>query len=62
MTDTETPWRSTDYIEPADRPEAWARMAAELAAEGRTLPQIADALCVDEPTAEALLLPIWTAV
>ena len=40
-----------DYVQPADRPTEWARMAAELTAEGRTITEIADALCVDETTA-----------
>jgi hypothetical protein len=50
-----TPWQSTEYVEPADRPAAWARMATDLAAEGRSTADIADALWVDVPTAEALL-------
>lgn len=43
------------YVQPADRPTAWAAMAAGLANDGRTTAQIADALCVDEPTAIRLL-------
>jgi hypothetical protein len=59
MTTTDdAPWRSEMYTQPADRPAEWARMAAELAADGRTLPQIADALCIDEPTALLLLTPV----
>lgn len=45
-----------DYIPPADRPAAWAAMAAGLANDGRTEAEIAAALCVDEPTAARLLL------
>lgn len=45
----------SEYVQPADRPAAWAAMAAGLANDGRTLAQIADALCVDEPTAVRLL-------
>lgn len=41
----------SDYVQPADRPTEWARMATELAIEGRTIAEIADALCVDEATA-----------
>ncbi|MFJ3793819.1 hypothetical protein [Kitasatospora sp. NPDC090091] len=44
-----------DYVQPDRRPTAWARMAAELADDGRTLPDIAAALCVDEATATALI-------
>lgn len=44
------------YVEPADRPDVWAEMVRELAAEGRTPAEIADALCVDEPTAFLLSL------
>lgn len=55
MTDDETPWRSTEILAAADRPAAWAAMAIDLAAQGRTHPEIADALCVDAPTVEALL-------
>lgn len=44
-----------DYVRPAQRPTAWARMAAQLASEGRTVEQIAEALCVSENTARALL-------
>jgi hypothetical protein len=51
----DTPWHSEMYVQPADRPTEWARMAAELADTGRTIPQIADALCIDEPTTAALL-------
>lgn len=43
------------YIQPADRPTAWAASAAGLANDGYTTQQIADALCVDEPTAIRLL-------
>lgn len=46
-----------DYIEPADRPDAWAAMAADLAAAGHTTSEIAAALWIDEPTVIALLLP-----
>lgn len=45
------------YTDPADRPEAWAAMAAELAVAGRTTTEIADALWIDEPTVINLLLP-----
>jgi hypothetical protein len=44
-----------DYITPAQRPAAWARMAAGLADEGRTVPDIAAALCIAEDTVTALL-------
>ncbi|MFB7671651.1 hypothetical protein ACFC26_09560 [Kitasatospora purpeofusca] len=44
-----------DYVPPARRPIAWARMAADLAAEGQTVVAIAAALCVDEDTARTLL-------
>ncbi|MBE4735743.1 hypothetical protein [Streptomyces caniscabiei] len=47
MTTTEP---GSDYVQPADRPTAWAAMAADLAADGRTTAQIADALCIDEAT------------
>lgn len=43
------------YIKPQQRPAAWARMAAGLAAEGRTPTQIADALCVSTDTVHLLL-------
>ncbi|MBJ6623538.1 hypothetical protein [Streptomyces sp. DHE17-7] len=45
----------SDYVQPADRPTAWAAMAAGLANDGYTPAQIADALCVDETTAHRLL-------
>ena len=51
----DAPLRSTGYVEPADRPMAWAAMAAGLLNDGRGLPQIAEALWVDEPTAVRLL-------
>ncbi|MEW2302041.1 hypothetical protein AB0958_19045 [Streptomyces sp. NPDC006655] len=54
-TDDPTPWRSTEYVEPAERPAAWAQMATDLATEGRSTAEIAAALWVDVPTAEALL-------
>lgn len=41
-----------------DRPTEWAAMAADLAAAGRTIPEIADALWIDEATAAALLGPL----
>lgn len=41
----------SEYVQPADRPTAWAAMARHLLHEGRTTAQIADALCIDEPTA-----------
>ncbi|MDX3672773.1 hypothetical protein [Streptomyces europaeiscabiei] len=43
------------YVEPADRPAEWARMARELAAEGRSREDIAVQLCVDLPTVDQLL-------
>ena len=43
------------YVRPHQRPAAWARMAADLAARGRTLAEIAASLCVSEDTAAALL-------
>jgi hypothetical protein len=45
----------SSYIEPKDRPAAWAAMAAGLLNDGRSLSEIAEALWVDEPTAERLL-------
>jgi hypothetical protein len=45
----------SEYVQPADRETAWAAMAAGLANDGYTPAQIADALCVDEPTAVRLL-------
>lgn len=56
--DDDSVWRSEAYIEPPDRPAEWARMAAQLAAEGRTEIEIADALCIDEATVTALLFPV----
>jgi hypothetical protein len=50
-----TPWCSTMYVEPADRPAAWADMARTLAHDGLTPDEIADRLCVDVPTVAALL-------
>lgn len=47
----------SSYTEPADRPDAWAAMAADLAAAGRTTTEIAAALWIDEPTVINLLLP-----
>ena len=44
-----------DYIEPGDRTDAWAAMAAELAGQELTHADIAYALCVDEPTVARLL-------
>jgi DNA-binding transcriptional regulator LsrR (DeoR family) len=46
---------STDYIEPGDRPAAWAALAREYAARNWTRDEIAYALCVDEPTVDRLL-------
>lgn len=43
------------YVQPADRPAEWARMAADLAAQSRSLPAIADALCIPEDAVRALL-------
>ncbi|WP_185832515.1 hypothetical protein [Streptomyces sp. WAC 04229] len=51
MTDT----LSTEYVQPEDRPAAWADMASDLAACGRTHAQIAAELCIDEPTVFTLL-------
>lgn len=45
----------SEYVQPADRPTAWAAMAAGLANDGRTTAQIAKALLIDEPTALRLL-------
>lgn len=47
----------TDYTQPADRVDAWADMAADLAAKGYTHAEIAAALWIDEPTVFTLLLP-----
>jgi hypothetical protein len=44
-----------DYVKPAQRPAVWARMAAGLIAEGRTVAQTAEALCVSEDTVHQLL-------
>jgi DNA-binding NarL/FixJ family response regulator len=44
-----------DYVRPHQRETAWARMAAELADAGRTVPDIAAQLCVSEDTVRALL-------
>lgn len=49
------PEPGNDYIQPADRPAAWAVMAAELDADGCTHTEIATALCVDEPAVTRLL-------
>ncbi|MEU9412217.1 hypothetical protein AB0E08_41895 [Streptomyces sp. NPDC048281] len=46
---------STDYVEPEDRPAAWADMAREYAARRWLRHEIAFALCVDEPTVDRLL-------
>jgi hypothetical protein len=46
---------SYDYIEPRDRPAAWAAMAHEYVAQGRPRDEIASALCIDEPTLDRLL-------
>jgi hypothetical protein len=43
------------YIQPADRPTEWARMAAADAALGRSLTDIATSLCVSEDTAANLI-------
>ncbi|MEU5298030.1 hypothetical protein [Streptomyces umbrinus] len=45
----------TDYIDPADRPAAWAAMARECAARDWPRHGIANALCIDEPTVDRLL-------
>lgn len=59
---TDMPWNdfpdtepSSDYVQPADRPAAWAAMAAGLDADGCTHTGIATALCVDEPAVARLL-------
>ena len=44
-----------DYVRPEQRPVAWARMAAELAASGQIVPEIALGLCVSADTVEELL-------
>lgn len=44
-----------DYVPAAKRVSAWARMAAEYAAAGMPLAQIADQLCVTEQTAADLI-------
>lgn len=44
-----------EYVRTEKRPAVWARMAGDLAAAGRTVPQIADALCVSEDTVRTLL-------
>ncbi|MEE1838150.1 hypothetical protein [Streptomyces sp. SP17KL33] len=44
------------YVEPADRPAEWARMARELAGEGRSREDIAVQLCVDVPTVDQFLV------
>lgn len=45
----------TGYVKPADRPAEWARMAASLAAKGRSEAEIAEALWIDECTVASLL-------
>lgn len=47
--------RATDYVEPEDRPAAWAEMAADLHRRHVPIAQIAEQLCVDKATAERLL-------
>lgn len=44
-----------DYVRPAQRVTAWARMAGEDAARGRSLADIALDLCVSEDTAAELI-------
>lgn len=44
-----------DYIRPHQRLTAWARMAAEDAARGASVAEIAWSLCVSEDTVRALL-------
>lgn len=44
-----------DYVRPAQRVNAWARMAAERANIGHRVADIAIDLCVDEATATALI-------
>lgn len=44
-----------EYVKPEKRPAAWARMAADLIAEGRSVAQVADALCISEDTVRTLL-------
>ncbi|MBE4758356.1 hypothetical protein PV383_19860 [Streptomyces caniscabiei] len=57
MTDTEP---GSDYVQPADRPTAWAAMATDLTTAGRTTAQIADALCIDEATVLLLTASVPT--
>jgi DNA-binding NarL/FixJ family response regulator len=45
----------TGYVRPERRVTVWRHMAADLAAEGSTIPMIAEALCVSEETVNALL-------
>lgn len=51
----DNPWASSEYVEPADRPTAWAAMAAGLANDGHTFAGIAARLWVDEATVRRLL-------
>lgn len=47
--------RWAGYVPPAQRPAAWAELAAELAERGLSVGQIAIQLCVTGETVEALL-------
>lgn len=55
MTDDDTPWRSEDYVQPADRPAEWAEMARSFARDGFGADEIAAMLCVDESAVARLL-------
>lgn len=46
----------SDYVRPEQRTDVWARMAASMADEGRSIEQIALELCVTADTARALLV------
>lgn len=43
-----------DYVRPHQRVAAWTRMAGQMAAAGRSIPEIAAGLAVDEATAARL--------
>lgn len=50
-----TTQRSRDHARPEERVTVWAQMAAQRAAQGESLPDIADWLCVTQDTAQRLL-------
>jgi hypothetical protein len=52
---TPTTDRHAGYVPTGKRVRAWADMAVDLAAQGRSVAEIAAALCVSEDTAARLL-------